>query len=99
LCRRHHRAVHEGGFTLVQRDGTPVFYRPDGTRVEIVPAAHRLDDDADLRGAAVARAMVPGVAIGPYTAAPRDGYAAIDVAWAIDILRCSIVANPVAPLD
>ena len=46
LCRRHHRAVHEGRFTMVQREnGMPVFYRPDGTRVEIAPAAPRVDDD------------------------------------------------------
>ena len=30
LCRRHHRAVHEG-FGLRMRDGQPVFTRPDGS--------------------------------------------------------------------
>jgi len=31
LCRRHHRAVHEGGFSVVcHRDGTAMFVRPDG---------------------------------------------------------------------
>ncbi len=52
LCRRHHRAVHEGGFTIVQRDeGTPVFYRPDGTCVEIAPATHREGTMMSIPGA------------------------------------------------
>ena len=39
LCRRHHRAVHEGGFDLVRhRDGRVTFLRPDGTKFEAVPA-------------------------------------------------------------
>ena len=34
LCRRHHRAVHEGGFALIQPgDGATTFLRPDRTRV------------------------------------------------------------------
>ena len=35
LCRRHHRAVHEGKFTLRQLDdGTTTFLRPDGSVLE-----------------------------------------------------------------
>lgn len=34
LCRRHHRAVHERGFTLAMDHGRPVFRRPDGTPLE-----------------------------------------------------------------
>src|SRR5213594_5193248 len=34
LCRRHHRAVHEEGFTIVRRaDGGLQFFRPDGRRL------------------------------------------------------------------
>jgi predicted restriction endonuclease len=33
LCRRHHRAVHEG-FAVSMADGRPVFARPDGSRLE-----------------------------------------------------------------
>ena len=29
LCRRHHRLVHEGGFGMAMRRGSPVFTRPD----------------------------------------------------------------------
>jgi hypothetical protein len=39
LCRRHHRAVHEGGFDLVRHhDGTVTFFRPNGTVLEAAPA-------------------------------------------------------------
>ena len=34
LCRRHHRAVHAGGFALAMVDGTPQFRRPDGSMLE-----------------------------------------------------------------
>jgi hypothetical protein len=38
LCRRHHRAVHEGGFELRQHDdGTLTFFRPDGRVLEPCP--------------------------------------------------------------
>ena len=38
LCRRHHRAVHEGGFEVRQRnDGTTTFLRPNGTVLEQAP--------------------------------------------------------------
>ncbi len=39
LCRRHHRAVHEGGFAVALRtDGTTTFLRPDGSVLEAAPA-------------------------------------------------------------
>jgi hypothetical protein len=34
LCRRHHRLVHEGGFSLTLDDARPVFRRPDGVVLE-----------------------------------------------------------------
>jgi Domain of unknown function (DUF222)/HNH endonuclease len=34
MCRRHHRMVHEGGFTLRIQHGQPVFRRPDGAVLE-----------------------------------------------------------------
>ena len=38
LCRRHHRAVHEEGFTVTLRDdGDPRFFWPDG---RLLPAAY-----------------------------------------------------------
>ena len=39
LCRRHHRAVHEGGFAVEgPGDGTTTFLRPDGTVLDLAPA-------------------------------------------------------------
>ena len=34
LCRRHHRLIHQGGFRVVMREGTPVFSRPDDSPLE-----------------------------------------------------------------
>ena len=42
LCRRHHRAVHEGGFELIRHaDGQVTFLRPNGTILEAAPAPPR----------------------------------------------------------
>jgi hypothetical protein len=39
LCRRHHRAVHEGGFAVkAKSDGTTTFLRPDGTVLDPAPS-------------------------------------------------------------
>jgi HNH endonuclease len=36
LCRRHHRAVHEGGFCVIRgRDGAVTFLRPDGAPLDV----------------------------------------------------------------
>jgi hypothetical protein len=35
LCKRHHRMVHEGGYTISRRDGTWVFIHPTGSVVEL----------------------------------------------------------------
>lgn len=72
LCRRHHRAVHEGGFCVAAGEaGAMTFRRPDG--VEIPPAAPLVDRLA----LADVHSMPP-----PPT---WDG-TPLDVAWAIDVL-------------
>jgi hypothetical protein len=39
LCRRHHRAVHEGGFDVIRHeDGRVTFLGPNGTEPEAAPA-------------------------------------------------------------
>lgn len=75
LCRRHHRAVHEGGFTVRPLScGQWLFHRPDGQVIPAVPDSEALvglwPDDA-----------TPDVASIPVW----DG-APFDVAWAIDVL-------------
>ena len=98
LCRRHHRAVHEGGLTMVQRDdGVPVFYRPDGTCVDIAPTMRRGVPDATGHGLTAASLIMPArIAIGPYTALVLGDHTPVDMAWAIDVLRGSEITNPSA---
>ena len=38
LCRHHHRLVHEGGFSIQQRDGRVEFVSPHGTVISEAPA-------------------------------------------------------------
>jgi hypothetical protein len=96
LWRRHHRAVHEGGFGIVQRaDGTPTFFRPDGTYVEIAPAMPRLDPQhADPLAPTAARLTAASVAIDPHAATAHRDDSPFDVVWAIDILREAVPTSP-----
>jgi 5-methylcytosine-specific restriction endonuclease McrA len=46
LCRRHHRAVHEEGYTVERApDGTLCFKRPDGWPLPDVPLPASISDD------------------------------------------------------
>ena len=72
LCRRHHRAVHEGGFRVAAGEGgAPMFWRPDGEKIPHAPSAIDSVVLADVHS-------VPP----PST---WDG-SPLDVAWAIDVL-------------
>ena len=79
LCRRHHRAVHEGGFTIVRGDDSALtFYRPDGTRMDAAPAMPPCgNDDADARWPATTH----------LDAAPCWDSPSLDIGWALDVLR------------
>ncbi len=85
LCRRHHRAVHEEGFSVtLGADGEALFIRPDGrplpavpppprwTGLPLAPTNERLDRD--------------DVAIGPNTATPAWRGERLDVGWAVGVL-------------
>ena len=81
LCRRHHRAVHEGGFAMVRQPNGPIaFFRPDGRRLEAAPAQPRWDQELDR--------AATGIPIGPHSIAVWDG-TPFDVAWAMDVVRPS----------
>ena len=102
LCRRHHRAVHEGGFTTRRHpDGAATFYSPDGKRLEGSPALPQWDRGSDVHGGdvpasvpALAHALdsvterlaMAGITIGARTVAVWDG-TPFDLAWAVDVLR------------
>ena len=83
LCRRHHRAVHEGGFAVIRgHNGVLTFRRPDGAPLHVAPAA---PFDQPERHAATPR--VSGKL-------PTWDGTRFDLAWAIDVLyRGSVVSG------
>jgi hypothetical protein len=84
LCRRHHRAVHEGGFGVVRGlDGGLTFLRPDGAPQPVVPAA-----PSNVPGWHHALPLVPG-------RLPTWDGTRFDVVWAIDVMRSN---RPVSTL-
>ena len=74
LCRRHHRAVHEGGLDVSPgREGAVTFLRADGTALEAAPALPLLLSPTEWTGLATDDIPV------------WDG-TRFDLAWAIDVL-------------
>ena len=72
LCRRHHRAVHEGGVRVAAGEGGAlVFHQSDGMRVPNTATAAVPVDLADLQ---------------PGSPPPAWDGTPLDVAWAIDVL-------------
>jgi hypothetical protein len=88
LCRRHHRAVHEEGWT-VDRDGAGeiVFRRPDGTPLPLVPGVHLMNQPHDSPGPCTAVLRAADVTTGAYAAGPPCHEERLDIGWAIDVLR------------
>ena len=93
LCRRHHRAVHEEGFTVaMQDDGRASFFWPDGYHLPDVPPA------PGWRG----RPLSPtdqvldqaGIAIDAHTATPDWYGERLDLHWAVRVLHPA-TADPV----
>jgi Domain of unknown function (DUF222)/HNH endonuclease len=86
LCRRHHRAVHEGGFQVERRaDGGLRFRWPDGREFPDVPDRAPVPDDPAqaLRALQVAR----GLQVHPRTGISGWYGERIDMGWAIDVLH------------
>jgi len=84
LCRRHHRAVHEGGFGVIRGlDGVLTFLRPDGAPLHVAPA-----DPFDLPGLGDAEPLVTGKL-------PTWDGTRFDLPWAIDVIRfnTAVLAN------
>ena len=85
LCRRHHRAVHEEGFTVrLGVTGEAEFQWPDGRPFPDVPHARRWN------GPPLAptdeRLDAAGIVIGPDTATPDWHGERLDLVYAIDVL-------------
>lgn len=81
LCRRHHRAVHEGGFMVTATaEGGWVFDAPDGRRVLNVPPAPEPAGPDERTVAASEITWDESLAIPVWDGTP------LDVAWALDVL-------------
>ena len=86
LCRRHHRAVHEGGFTVTWHDdGEARFRHPDGRPIVAAPPAPRWTGPA--LASTDAHLQADGIEIGPGTATPDWHGERLDLPWAIAVLH------------
>jgi Domain of unknown function (DUF222)/HNH endonuclease len=86
LCRRHHRAVHEEGFSMeLALDGEARFYRPDGRPLPEAPALPVSAREPVT--ALVARLASHGVAVNAGATLLDWWGGPVDYAWEIDWLR------------
>ena len=85
LCRRHHRLVHEGGFTVGrQPDRTVAFFYADGRRFVLAPPQPRFDL-ANPLAPTMNRLATDGITISPRTLPTWDG-TPFNAGYAIDVL-------------
>ncbi len=86
LCRRHHRAVHEGGYRVERlADGGLRFRRPDGRALPDVPAPPPVP--AAPVEALRARHEAAGLRLHARTARPSWQGERLDLGWALDVLH------------
>src|SRR5882762_9285882 len=86
LCRRHHRAVHEGGYRVErQADGELRFRRPDGRPLPHVPSPAAVPSDPV--NALLAAHDAQGLDLHARTAMPSWPGDRLDVGYAIDVLH------------
>ena len=86
LCRRHHRTVHEGGFSMeLAPDGEARFYRPDGRPLLAAPALPLPAGEPVT--ALAARLADHGVALDAHATLPDWWGGPVDYTWEIDWLR------------
>jgi hypothetical protein len=86
LCRRHHRAVHEEGFTVeLLAGGEARFRRPNGRPIEEAPALPPVAGDAV--GALVRRLAGRGVRIDAEASLPSWEGGPVDLGWAVQWMR------------
>ncbi len=86
LCRRPHRAVHEGGHRVRQApDGTLDFLRPDGRALPDVPPPATVPTDP--ASALEASHTAEGIQIDAETARPTWLGERLDLGWALTVLH------------
>jgi hypothetical protein len=84
LCRRHHRAVHEEGFTIERLANEELEFRhPNGWVLPQAPPLPAVPADAE----AALRAQNAGVRLDARTLTPAWDGERLNVAWAIDCLH------------
>jgi len=85
LCRRHHRLVHEGGFTLQRRaDGSVAFFDEDGAPLWMAPPQPRFDL-ANPLAPSTERLAALGITITSRTLPTWEG-GPFDLGHAVDVL-------------
>jgi hypothetical protein len=95
LCRRHHRAVHEEGFSMeLAPNGEARFYRPDGRPFPEAPALPVPAREPVT--ALVARLASHGVDVDAAATLPDWWGGPVDYAWEIDWLRSRDGRDPAA---
>jgi hypothetical protein len=95
LCGRHHRAVHEEGYTIVRdADGRLCFSTPRGRPIPEVPAPPVVPGEAAQALMATNRAQ--RLVIHPRTGLPNWSGERLDLGWAIGVLHpaCNPAAYP-----
>jgi hypothetical protein len=87
LCRRHHRAVHEDGWTI-ERDaaGDMIVRRPDGTALPTAPGEPLTVRIADRRGQWTSLREA-SVSLDASVATPPCHGDGLDIGWAVEVLR------------
>jgi Domain of unknown function (DUF222) len=86
LCRRHHRSVHEEGFSMeLTAGGEARFYRPDGRPMPEAPELPMVS--AKPAAALVSRLADHGVDVDARETVPSWEGGPVDYNWAIDWLR------------
>jgi hypothetical protein len=90
LCRRHHRFVHEEGWTIAHGtdDANDAFrfIRPNGTPLDAAPSSPRWATDAPPLAPTLTRLRAQGLSPGTDTTTPHWDGTRLDVSWAIGVL-------------
>ena len=88
LCRRHHRVLHEGQFSVKRlSDGELRFFSPKGRPISDVPTAPRVSEDA--LSVLIERLAEDGIRIDPMDSVPEWDGAPIELDWAVQALLTS----------
>ena len=86
LCRRHHRYLHEYGFTAEVNGSEVLFRRPDGRIVPSVPANERVAAEDGVRALKSGHER-RGIAITARTGVPKWFGERMDYGEAVGALR------------